>query len=359
MEVTELGDLLGLTGLGQRVVAVEATMADLLGTTDASLAEPCLRILRARGKRLRPILVMAAAECGPEPPDPRTVLAAASAVELLHIGSLVHDDIMDHAEDRRGVPTISFREGPHTAILCGDVLFALSGQAAALVSPAAAVELAQTIVAICNGQIREQLDNFNPARSEQAIFESMEAKTAALLRTSCRLGGHCSGLDEDAIDALGAYGHAFGMAFQLVDDVQDFLSTRNVTGKPVLNDVRCGVYTLPVALALRDDYGRELFDVLELNDDLAASSAPVHEAQLTDAQVETAVGILRSGDYFRRVLDLAMDYAGRAAGHVSSLPDSPAARGLARLPGMYVEKQLRALEDMHVLGHRASARGAS
>jgi heptaprenyl diphosphate synthase len=359
MELTDLGDLLGLPDLAERVVAVEATMTDLLSSADASLAEPCLRIVRGGGKRLRPALVMAAAACGPRPPDRRTMLAAASAVEFAHIGSLVHDDIIDDAEDRRGVPTISFREGLNTALLCGDVLFALSGQAAALVGRTAAVEVAQTIVALCNGQVREQLDNFNPARSEEAIFNAIEGKTAALLRTSCRIGGLCSGLDGEAIDALGAYGHAFGIAFQLVDDVLDFLASQALTGKPVLNDVRCGVYTLPVAMALQEDYEGELFHVLELADDLRAENGAGHEPHLTESQVDRAAAILRSGNYFRRVLDLAMEYAGRAAAHVSSLPDSPAARGLARLPGVYVETQLQSVAGDHLLDHRTPARGAS
>jgi heptaprenyl diphosphate synthase len=358
MELTDLGDLLGLPDLVERVVGVEATMTDLLGSADSSLAEPCLRIVRGGGKRLRPALVIAAAACGPRPPDRRTMLAAASAVEFAHIGSLVHDDIMDEAEHRRGVPTISFREGPNSALLCGDVLFALSGQAAALVGRTAAVELAQTIVALCNGQIREQLDNFNPARSEQAIFDAIEGKTAALLRTSCRIGGHCSGLDGDAIDALGAYGHAFGIAFQLVDDVLDFLASRTLTGKPVLNDLRCGVYTLPVAMALQEDYGRELSRVLELAHDLTAGHAAGDQPHLTESQVDTAATILRSGNYFRRVFEVAMEYAGRAVAHLSAVPDSPAARGLARLPGMYVETQLQAVAGDHLLDQRTSARGA-
>jgi geranylgeranyl pyrophosphate synthase len=240
MEMTEVSRLLGVPDLDETVGRVEGLMADLLGPADASLSEPCLRILRGRGKRLRPALVIAAAACGPRPPDRGTVLAAAAAVEFLHIGSLVHDDIMDHAEHRRGVPSISYREGPNTALLSGDVLFALAGHAAALVSQAAAIESAEAIVALCNGQIREILDNFNPGRSEQSILATIEGKTAALLRASCRLGGICGGMDSQAIHALGAYGFAFGMSFQLVDDVLDFVSNPAVWGEPRRNERAAG-----------------------------------------------------------------------------------------------------------------------
>ncbi len=378
MEMTEVTALLGVPDLAEAVGRVEAVMTDLLGSADASLSEPCLRILRGRGKRLRPALVIAAAACGPQAPDRPTVLSAAAAVELIHIGSLVHDDIMDRAEDRRGVPSISFREGLNVALLCGDVLFALAGHAAARVSRTAAIESAEAIVALCNGQIREMVDNFNPSRSEQSILASMEGKTAALLRTSCRLGGICGNMNPEEIDALGAYGRDFGMSFQLVDDVLDFLSSHTQAGKPVLNDVRCGVFTLPVALALREEYGRELVDALEPIDGdnghgIPRSGRPgsgrpgsggpgpnadLTAAQLTDAQVETASAILRSGDYFRRVLDLAMDYARRAGDHLSCLPDTPTARGLARLPSLYVELQFRTVEDEGLLGVRASTNGS-
>ena len=393
MELTELGHLLSVPGLAHAVGRVEGVMADLLAAADATLSEPCLRLLRGRGKRVRPALVIAAAACAPRPPsrgpssawpsdpwpsngepsdnnvaDPptsdgqrlldETVLAAAAAVEFLHIGSLVHDDIMDHAEDRRGVATISFKEGPNTALLCGDVLFALSGQAAALAGQTAAIESARTIIALCNGQMREMVDNFNPTRSERSILATIEGKTAALLQFSCRLGGICGGLDGPAIDALGAYGHDFGMSFQLVDDVLDFVSSQAASGKPVLNDLRCGVYTLPVAMALRDDYGGELGAALELANGAGVGVAAHHDARLTDAQVGSAAAILRSGDYFRRVLDLALDYARRAAGHLSVLPHSPTVDGLARLPELYVEEQLRAVADEADLGVPASVSGS-
>lgn len=357
MELSELADLLRVPDLPATVRSVEAMMEDLLAGADLSLSDPCLRILRGRGKRVRPALVIAAAAaCGTRPASRRRVLAGAAAMELLHIGSLVHDDILDHAEDRRGVPSISFLEGPDTAVLCGDVLFALSGHAAALVGQAAAVESANTIVAICNGQIRELVDNFNPARSERAILDTIEGKTAMLLRTSCRVGGLCAGLEPQVIDALGNYGHAFGMCFQLVDDVLDFVSSRQRVGKPVLNDLRCGVYTLPVALALRDDYGQELCAALQLAGDRRSNGAGGPDPTVSDTQLERAAAIIRSGDYFQRVLDLAMDHARAAADHLSSL-DGPSARGLARLPSMYVERQLQAIAEEPVLGLPASISG--
>lgn len=321
-------------------------MTELIRSADPNLADPCLRILRGPGKRLRPALVIGAAVCGPQPPDDRKLLAAAASVELMHIGSLVHDDIMDDATDRRGVATISFLEGPSTALLSGDVLFALCGYSAALVSQAAALEAAETIVALSNGQAREMADNFDPHRSEQSIVGAIEGKTAGLLRTSCRLGGLCAQLDADAIDALGAYGYAFGMSFQLVDDVLDFVSSKALSGKPVLNDLRCGVYTLPVALARMGEHGSELLDALEIPADRPREGATGRDPRLSERQVEAAATILRSGDYLPRVLDRAMTYATEAAEYLTALPDGPTVRGLAQLPGLYVEDQMRAVEDL-------------
>ncbi len=356
MDLTGLADLLRLPGLPGTLLRVEGVMTELVGSADPNLAEPCCRILRG-GKRVRPALVVGSAACGSGSPDDRKLLGAAAAVEFVHIGSLVHDDIMDNATDRRGVTTISFLEGPSTALLCGDVLFALANYAAALVGREAALEVADTIVALCNGQAREMADNFDPYRAEQSIFNAIEGKTAALLRTSCRLGGHCAGLDEDRIDALGDYGHAFGMSFQLIDDVLDFVSSKALSGKPVLNDIRCGVYTLPIALARSSEHGDDLLNALAPNTDGPNSEPGGHGPSLSESQVETAAAILRSGDYFRQVLDLAMSYADEAADHLAALADGPTVSGLARLPRLYVEEQMRTVSDLHALGLSASVNG--
>jgi heptaprenyl diphosphate synthase len=364
VDLTGLAELLHLPGLPGTLLRAEGVMTELVRSADSNLAGPCLRILRSPGKRFRPALVVGAAACGPVPADDDKVLAAAAAVEFLHIGSLVHDDIMDNATHRRGVATISFLEGPSTALLSGDVLFALCNYAAALVGGQAALEAAETIVALCNGQAREMADNFDPYRSEQSILSAMEGKTAALLRTSCRLGGLCAGLDADQIDALGAYGHAFGMSFQLVDDVLDFVSSKALSGKPVLNDLRCGVYTLPVALARVGEHGDELLGALVPTaggpggpggaggpDGHPAGDSPT----LSESQVDAAAAILRSGDYFDRVLSLARRYAVEAAEHLAVLATGPTGRGLARLPRLYVEEQARAVSELHALALSTSA----
>ncbi len=357
MDLNGLAELLELPGLPGTLLRVEGVMTELVRSADPNLADPCFRILRGPGKRVRPALVVGSATCGAGAPDDRKVLAAAAAVEFLHIGSLVHDDIMDNATDRRGVTTISFLEGPSTALLCGDVLFALSNYSAALVGREAALEAAETIVALSNGQAREMADNFDPYRSERSIFSAIEGKTAALLRTSCRLGGRCADLDEGEIDALGNYGHAFGMSFQLIDDVLDFVSSKALSGKPVLNDVRCGVYTLPVALARMGEQGDELLRALAPATDGPTGDATGLGPSLSESQVQAVASILRSGDYFRRVLDLAMAYAVEAAEHLTPLPDTPTLRGLARLPRLYVEDQMRTVSDLRALGLSASVNG--
>ena len=155
------------------------------------------------------------------------------------------------------------------------------------VGQAAAIEAAETIVALCNGQIREMLDNFNPGRSEQSILDIDRRKDGgASADVRVASAGYAAAWTRTAIDALGAYGHAFGMSFQLVDDVLDFVSSQALTGKPVLNDLRCGVYTLPVALALREEYGRELFDALELAGRQRRGRRRRATLRLTDAQVD-------------------------------------------------------------------------
>jgi len=322
MKRGDLPEVLALPGLDATVMRVERLMEDMVRTADPELADPCVRILRAKGKRLRPTLVIAAAACGNSPAR-ESVLAAAASVEFMHNGSLVHDDLMDDAHSRRGVATINAREGPGMALLCGNVLFALSGQAAARVGEAAAVEAAGTIVALCNGQTRELLDNFNTERTPEATFRSIEGKTAALFRTACRLGGICGGLSGAHVDALGCFGEDFGYAFQLVDDVLDLVSSEARVRKPVHHDLRRGVYTLPVTLGLTGEAMAQL------------------AAAVRDGDMDEAMAIVWSGNGLKRVAGLAIDHTDSAAGHLAPLIDRPAARGLVQLAASYVEGELQ------------------
>jgi heptaprenyl diphosphate synthase len=183
---------------------------------------------------------------------------------LVHLGSLYHDDVIDEADTRRGVPSVNARWSNIVAILAGDYLLAQASSLAASLGADVAALLASTIGELCRGQVLELQHLFDADRSEEAYLSAIEGKTASLMATACRVGGMVNDVPDPTLDALTQFGHHLGMCFQIVDDVLDITGTEAALGKPAGNDVHEGVYTLPVIYALgtssdlRDLLGRKL-----------------------------------------------------------------------------------------------------
>lgn len=326
MDLQRLARLLGLPDLDADLERIEGALRALITSTASPIDDACLRVTLSGGKRLRPILTLAAAAPGGRGFD-EPVVSGAVSVELVHVGSLVHDDIMDLAEERRGVATINTREGEAIALLAGDYLLGLAGRAAASVSREVAAVLADTIVALSEGQARETVDVGNVDRSREHALRSIEGKTAALMSASCTIGGLCGGLPAPSVEALGTFGRAFGMAFQLVDDVLDVMSTEELMGKPVGNDIRQGVFTLPVLLSLDSSDGPELRRLLGL----------AGAGMIGDDELAVALELVRAGGGVKATLDLAQRYNQRARDALAGLDGHPSIEGLAELPTFYCD----------------------
>jgi heptaprenyl diphosphate synthase len=220
-------------------------------TDDDFLTEVASHLIPAGGKRLRPAFVIASAlslDPNGERPEAMTdaMVRGGVAVELVHLGSLYHDDVMDEAETRRGIEAVNHRWGNLTAILAGDFLLAKASELAASLGTEVAELLAATIGRLCEGQVRELQLIYDVTRTEEQYLQAIAGKTAALYATSCRIGGLVAGADRKVVDRLTEFGHAYGMAFQVVDDILDLVATDEELGKPSGNDLREGVYTLPV-----------------------------------------------------------------------------------------------------------------
>ncbi len=243
---------------------VEAELMASIEVTDPFLNQIAGHLIAAGGKRVRPGFTIASAAAGDSEDRAATAEAVSGAVsvELVHIGSLYHDDVMDEAEMRRTVESVNSRWGNHKAILAGDFLLARASEIAASLGTEVAGLLAATIARLCEGQILELKDMFNVDRSERDYFESIDGKTASLLSTACRVGGIVATLDRDRIDTLGRFGHSYGMAFQIVDDILDVIASDEELGKPSGNDLIEGIYTLPVIRALRSDQRTDLAHLL-------------------------------------------------------------------------------------------------
>jgi heptaprenyl diphosphate synthase len=245
-------DKLRLPGLEDALVRVERGLGRATTATDPFLSEVAGHLATAGGKRLRPALVVAAAAaCSPDGIQVGDdVIEGGVAVELVHLGSLYHDDVMDEAEYRRGVESVNAKWGNLVAILAGDFLLARASEIAASLGTEVAGLLARTIGDLCEGEVGQLRYAFDPSRPEAAYLSSIAGKTASLMATSARIGALVAGAPRPWVEALTGYGRALGMAFQIWDDVRDLVCSEEHLGKPAGHDMVEGTYTLPVLRAL-------------------------------------------------------------------------------------------------------------
>ncbi len=234
--------------LQDRMDFVESELARHVQSRTPYVTEAASHLLAAGGKRFRPLLVLLAAETGTRP-DGQDVVDAACVVELTHIGSLYHDDVMDEATLRRGADSANARWDNHVAILTGDFLFAKSSELTAGLGPDAVRIQAQTFARLVEGQI---LETVKPAPGEDPLehyLDVVAGKTGSLIATSARYGAIFGGATPDVQAALSSYGDIVGTAFQLSDDILDVVSDAGESGKTPGTDLREGVPTLPVLMA--------------------------------------------------------------------------------------------------------------
>ena len=298
---------------------IEAAMHDAVVTPDAYLNEIASHLIVAGGKRLRPVLAVAASRIHGDEASQDVVRGGVSC-ELVHLGSLYHDDVMDEADTRRGVETVNAKWGNLQAILAGDFLLSRASEIAASLGTEVAGLLARTIGWLCEGQLEELRRTYDRTRNEASYLASIHGKTASLYGTAARIGGIVAGHDHHTIDRLTEYGNAYGMVFQIVDDILDVTATDAQLGKPAGHDMVEGVYTLPVirTMANGDPAADELFALLG--------------SPLDDAQKERALSIVRANHGVGSAVDTAHEYVQRATDALSDLPDTPAVAALREAP---------------------------
>ncbi len=302
---------------------IEAAMRAAIVTSDAHLTELAGHLVVAGGKRLRPALAVVAAQVHGAPASDAAVRGGV-ACELVQTGSLCHDDVMDEATTRRGVETVNARWGNLQAILAGDFLLARASEIAASLGTEVAGLLARTIGWLCEGQIEELRHTYDVARPQASYFASIHGKTASLFGTSARIGAIVAGFDRPLVDSLTDYGNAYGMVFQIVDDVLDLTASSEQLGKPAGHDMEEGVYTLPVLLTLAGGgaAGGELRDLLG--------------RPLDAAERDKALSIVRSEHGITGALAAAGEYADRAVAALDGLQATPAVEALRAAPAALV-----------------------
>ncbi len=251
-------EALGLPRLQEGLRRLEPLLTASVVTGDGFLDEVTTHLIAAGGKRLRPLLALATATGGNREATEDDLMGGV-AVELVHLASLYHDDVIDEATIRRNVESVNSRFGNLVAIVAGDYLLARSAAIAAGLGTDIAELLADTLGRLCQGQVTEVRSGFQVSRSRDDYFASISGKTAALTATSCRIGALTGGLPAAEVDACTEYGRCFGMVFQIRDDILDITATDGQLQKPAGQDLAEGVYTLPALVALEDpDAGPDL-----------------------------------------------------------------------------------------------------
>jgi len=312
MQIEELAKLLNLPGLPSQIEQVNKVLAISTKSAHTSIAEAGARVISAPSKRLRPMLVLAAAASDKEPDE--DLFKAAAAIELVHLGTVVHDDIIDNAHMRWGAQTINAREGINHAILVGDYFLSMAAYLGSTVSAEIGQIVANALAVVCSGQALEVSDEFNPDRTLENYLHCISEKTAQLTEAAVEIGGVWAGQSEIKIQHLAKFGQAFGMSYQIIDDILDLVSTTELMGKPVGNDISEGVYTLPVL------YGLAATEQAEVRE-LLGSRDPSDQDKLLE--------ILISSGSVKKAVKQAKEYCDAARAAVPELP-------LAHLPNSYL-----------------------
>ena len=305
--------------LSAELERVNARLREVVDHDHPLIAEASGHLMAAGGKRFRPLLTLLCAHLGTGVNE--QVVDAAVGVELTHLASLYHDDVMDEADLRRGVPSANAVYGNSTAILVGDLLF---GKASELISylGSQAVRLqAQTFVRLCAGQIEDERQTPDGTDPMEYYLKVLADKTGVLIAAAAMYGGMFAGCDEKTIRTLGEYGELLGLVFQLADDILDITSDSDTSGKTPGTDLREGVATLPTfyALASTDPADDRLKELLR---------RPLDD----DAEHAEALELLRQHSAIEQARERTMAYATQASELLADFGDSEAAEALRQLP---------------------------
>ena len=250
----DLQSLINIPRIWTSVARVEERLLEAATADDPYLTEIAQHLLVAGGKRFRPLLALLAAEFGTD--DDHRPVEAGVSVELIHVGSLYHDDVIDEADTRRGAASVNANWSNTVAILAGDFLMARASEVAAThLSQESVRLLAATYAELVEGQTRELQLDFDLDHGVAEYEQVIAGKTASLIRTSARLGAMAADADRDVVESLSDWAWEVGMVFQIADDALDLVADEETIGKPAGSDIREGKFTMPVLEALAGPEG--------------------------------------------------------------------------------------------------------
>lgn len=289
---------------------IEQELNETIQAEHPILREASTQLLQAGGKRIRPVFVLLAGKFGDYDIDRMKHVAV--SLELIHMASLVHDDVIDDAELRRGKPTIKAKWDNRIAMYTGDYIFARSLECLSqLEDPRAHRILSETIVEVCMGEIEQIKDKFNWDQNLRTYLRRIRRKTALLIAVSCRLGAVAAHTSPAIEKALFQYGYYVGMSYQIIDDVLDLTSTEKELGKPAGSDLLQGNITLPLIYAMEQDSS--------LKDELRKKFNTNHD--VTENELKDVINQVKQSGAIEKSFDLSERYLQKAFNVLEQLPN--------------------------------------
>jgi heptaprenyl diphosphate synthase len=318
----DLRSIIRIPGIWDSLASVEERLLEAATTDDAYLTKIAQHLLLAGGKRFRPLLSLLAAEFGPG--DDHRPVEAAVSVELIHVGSLYHDDVIDESDTRRGATSVNANWSNTVAILAGDFLMARASEVAAThLSQESVRLLAATYAELVEGQTRELQLEGDFSHSFEDYEKVIGGKTASLVRTSARLGAMAADAPPEVVEALSTWAWEVGMVFQIADDALDLVANESSIGKPAGSDIREGTFTMPVLAAAAGPDGERIRELLEPG------------IPYSDETVNEVIALVRNGGHIDDALTSATGRLKRAEDALTSIETGTAHDILSEL-GVYL-----------------------
>jgi heptaprenyl diphosphate synthase len=314
---------LELAGLSEDMLQVEENLREFLDTGERShaLSGIIREQLEIRGKRLRPLLVLLSGRLGdPDPRIRRRLCKIAALIEMVHMASLIHDDIVDDSPLRRGRPSVQAKYGKDMAVYAGD--FFLSRIVQILMREnltETGIQFGRTVESMCWGEIGQLAGYFDTSMTADRYLENIYGKTVAVCELACVSGGREGGCSDAVVEQLLQLGNSFGFMFQIRDDLLDFLSEEHMEGKPVHEDLREGVLTLPVLCALQREENRgQLTGLIEI----------FHRGEGTDEDMRQLDILIRQSGGMKQAIRIMENYGAAAERSIRQLPECEAREAL-------------------------------
>ena len=306
--------------------AVERTLQSVRNVEFPLLAELIGHVLNKSGKKLRPALTLLAGRPFAYEANLGRLIPMASAMELLHTATLVHDDMVDGALTRRGQSTLNSLVSRGTTVLVGDYLFAKSADLVAETENVRAMTLfARTLMVICDGELRQLFSGFNWKQTREEYYRRINGKTASVFSTATECGAILAGANAEQIASLRDYGYYLGMAFQIMDDILDYIGSEDELGKPAASDLRNGTVTLPALLLME-----RMSDPNPIKE--------LFESGRIEEQLPRAVQLIRETGVIEESVAIAREFSRQAVGALQPVPDGEAKEALAALAEFVVAR---------------------